>query len=71
MRWFIDFVKSSIGSKMLMGATGIALVLFVIIHMAANLQAFVSPAALNSYGHSLRKVPWLAAGCCWSWCSTS
>jgi len=62
MRWFIDFVRSSIGSKMLMGLTGIALVLFVIIHMLANLQIFVGPAAINGYGHGLRQLPALLWG---------
>jgi len=62
MRWFIHFVKSSIGSKMLMGATGIALVLFVIVHMAANLQAFAGPTQLNIYGKHLRDLPWLLWG---------
>jgi len=62
MRPFIDFVRSSIGSKMLMGLTGIALVLFAIIHMAANLQIFAGPAAINHYGHSLRQIPALLWG---------
>jgi len=62
MRWFIDFIRSSIGSKMLMAVTGIALVLFVIIHMVANLQIFMGPVAINSYGHHLRQLPPLLWG---------
>lgn len=49
--------KSSIGSKTLMAVTGMGLVVFAIVHMAGNLQVFVSPVALNQYAVSLRKVP--------------
>lgn len=57
MRWLIDFLRSSIGAKMLMAITGISLVLFVIVHMLANLQMFVGQATFNAYGHGLRKMP--------------
>jgi succinate dehydrogenase / fumarate reductase cytochrome b subunit len=57
MRWFIDFLKSSIGAKMLMAATGLALFLFTVAHMLGNLQVFLGPDAINAYGASLRKTP--------------
>lgn len=59
MRWLIDFLRSSIGAKMLMAITGIGLVLFTIVHMLANLQMYLGPSAMNHYGHSLRQMPGL------------
>lgn len=56
-------LKSSIGSKVVMAVTGLALVLFVIIHMAGNLQMFAGQDAMNQYGVTLRKMPlllWIA-----------
>ncbi|MGH7490967.1 MAG: succinate dehydrogenase cytochrome b subunit [bacterium] len=52
-------LTSSIGSKVIMALTGIGLVLFVIVHMAGNLQMFVGRDAMNAYGVTLRKVPLL------------
>lgn len=52
-------VKSSLGSKVIMALTGLGLILFVIIHMAGNLQMFVGQDAMNSYAVTLRKVPLL------------
>ncbi len=37
-----------------MAGTGLALVLFVIGHMAGNLQIFLGPEAINRYGHFLQ-----------------
>jgi succinate dehydrogenase / fumarate reductase, cytochrome b subunit len=60
MRWLIEFVKSSIGSKVLMALSGIGLVLFAIMHMLANLQVYSGPDAINGYAKSLRLFgPWL------------
>jgi succinate dehydrogenase / fumarate reductase cytochrome b subunit len=52
-------LTSSIGSKVIMALTGVGLVLFVIGHMAGNLQMFIGPDAINAYGVTLRKVPTL------------
>ncbi len=52
-------LKSSIGSKVIMALTGLGLVLFVIIHMAGNLQMFLGQAAMNDYAAALRKMPLL------------
>jgi succinate dehydrogenase / fumarate reductase cytochrome b subunit len=57
MRWFIDFIRSSIGTKMLMAVTGLALVAFAFAHMLGNLQIFLGPDAINGYAKSLRMVP--------------
>ena len=63
MSQFTAALKSSIGSKVVMALTGLGLVLFVIIHMAGNLQMFVGQDAMNAYGVTLRKMPlllWIA-----------
>lgn len=49
----VDFLKSSVGKKYLMGLTGLVWVGFVLAHMLGNLLIFVSPEAYNSYGHAL------------------
>jgi succinate dehydrogenase / fumarate reductase cytochrome b subunit len=50
-------VKSSVGMKFIMAISGIALVVFVIGHMAGNVQMFIGQDAMNSYAVTLRKMP--------------
>ena len=50
------FLGSSIGKKIVMAVTGIVLVLFVIGHMAGNLQIYMGAHALDAYGEFLRTV---------------
>ena len=38
MRWFIDFMTSSIGKKLVMSLTGLFLISFLVIHLIGNLQ---------------------------------
>ena len=45
---------SSVGKKYLMAGTGAAMVLFVVGHMAGNLQIFLGAEAINRYGHFLQ-----------------
>lgn len=45
---------SSLGKKYLMAGTGLLLVLFVLGHLAGNLQIFLGPEAINRYGHFLQ-----------------
>ena len=45
--------QSSVGKKVLMGATGAALVLFVIGHLVGNLQVFLPKERINAYAHLL------------------
>jgi len=52
-----SMVNSSVGMKAIMAVTGVGLVLFVILHMAGNVQMFVGQEAMNSYAVALRKVP--------------
>ncbi len=50
-------IGTTIGLKLVMAATGVALSGFVLMHMIGNLLAFQGPAALNAYGEALRKFP--------------
>ena len=50
-------VTSSLGKKFLMAITGVGLFLFVIGHLAGNLQIFLGPEPINRYGHFLQTTP--------------
>ena len=50
------FARSSIGRKVVMAATGVILVVFVIGHMLGNLQVYLGPEAMNNYAVFLRQV---------------
>jgi succinate dehydrogenase / fumarate reductase cytochrome b subunit len=50
-------VTSSLGKKFLMAITGVGLLLFVIGHLAGNLQIFLGPEPINRYGHFLQTTP--------------
>ena len=65
MSWFVAYLRSSIGSKHLMAVTGLALVLFAIVHMLGHLGMFAGPDAYNQYAHTLQglgALKWLARG---------
>lgn len=49
----MNFLRSSIGKKQLVGLAGVGLSLFVLAHMLGNLTMFISPEAYNRYGHAL------------------
>lgn len=49
----LQFFKSTVGRKYLMGITGLIWMAFVVGHMAGNMLIFVSPEAFNSYGHAI------------------
>ena len=42
---------SSVGMKILIGVTGLALFLYLIIHIAGNLMVFLGRDAFNQYSH--------------------
>jgi succinate dehydrogenase / fumarate reductase cytochrome b subunit len=48
--WLVEFYRSTIGKKVIMAATGLIGIAFVIGHMAGNLQAFIGRDKLNAYG---------------------
>ena len=57
------FWGSTVGKKIVMGATGLILVAFVVLHMAGNLQFFAGFERFNAYSHLLQvdliEVTWL------------
>jgi succinate dehydrogenase / fumarate reductase cytochrome b subunit len=57
MKVLASFLKSTVGRKVIMALTGLALVLFVFGHMAGNLQVFLGPDAINAYAHKLQSLP--------------
>ena len=52
-----QIVKTSIGKKVVMSATGTLMALFVIGHMIGNLQIFWGPERLNAYAAALKSMP--------------
>lgn len=55
--WFRKWVESSIGLKFLMAVSGIALVGFLVAHLAGNLLVFGEANAINLYAEKLRDFP--------------
>lgn len=50
-------LSSSIGSKLLIALTGLALFIFLVGHLSGNLLFIVGPAAFNQYSHALVSNP--------------
>jgi succinate dehydrogenase / fumarate reductase cytochrome b subunit len=48
---------TSVGTKILIGITGLALFIYLIIHIAGNLIVFFGPAAFNKYAYTLEGNP--------------
>jgi len=59
MGWIIKLFRSSVGAKVLMAVTGVALVGFVLAHLAGNLQIYIGREAFNSYAFFLKSKPGL------------
>lgn len=58
----LNFLKSSILSKIVMALTGVLLVLFVIGHTLGNMQIFIGPEQFNHYAlmlQSLGEILWI------------
>lgn len=50
MRWLFDFLSSSIGRKLLMSLTGLFLIIFLLVHLAGNLQLIIgTKESFNTY----------------------
>lgn len=49
--------NSSIGPKIIMGATGVILVGFVLVHLAGNLQIYLGSDPFNTYAQKLKSLP--------------
>ena len=52
--WALTLYRSTIGKKIIMAVTGLVLVVFVIGHMAGNLQQFLGPGRMNAYAAFLK-----------------
>jgi succinate dehydrogenase / fumarate reductase, cytochrome b subunit len=50
---------SSVGMKILIGVTGLALFLYLIVHIAGNLMVFFGPTVFNKYAYTLEGNPLL------------
>jgi succinate dehydrogenase / fumarate reductase cytochrome b subunit len=59
MQTKLCWLGSSVGRKQLIGLTGIALSLFVLMHMAGNMLILVSAQKYNEYGHAIVSNPLL------------
>ena len=53
----VQFYRSAIGKKWVMGITGVLLMGFVLFHMIGNFKLFLSKEELNLYGEALRDIP--------------
>jgi succinate dehydrogenase / fumarate reductase cytochrome b subunit len=49
--------RSSVGTKIIIGVTGLFLALYLIIHIAGNAMVFLGPVAFNDYAHTLSSNP--------------
>lgn len=59
MNLFSRAYRSSLGKKYVMAITGLLLFLYVIAHMAGNLQVYLGPEQLNAYAELLHSKPGL------------
>jgi len=57
--WLITFLKSSIGKKYIMAATGLLLVLFLCTHLFGNAAIYISSEAFQGYADALHSLPLL------------
>jgi succinate dehydrogenase / fumarate reductase, cytochrome b subunit len=57
MKILANVFGSSLGKKFIMAGSGVILLLFVLGHLAGNLQVFMGPEAINRYGHFLQSNP--------------
>lgn len=49
-----NLLTSSLGKKYVMGITGLAMFIFVALHLVGNLQIFLGPESINRYGAFLQ-----------------
>lgn len=54
---FAAFYRTTVGKKVLMAVSGLVLLIFVIAHLAGNLQIFLGAERLNNYAALLRRTP--------------
>jgi succinate dehydrogenase / fumarate reductase cytochrome b subunit len=56
MSTFKSVIWSSVGKKFISGATGLALSIFIVIHLAGNMLLFVGEEVFNAYAHFLESL---------------
>ena len=56
MSSLMRFVSSSVGTKLLIGITGLALFGYLLIHIAGNLVVFLGPNAFSSTRSSSNRI---------------
>lgn len=49
----VGVFSSSVGTKLLIGASGLFLVLYLVIHIAGNLLVFLGPRVFNAYAYAM------------------
>ena len=57
MSTFRRLLSSSVGTKLLVGLTGLALFVYLILHLVGNALIFAGPATFNAYSHALISNP--------------
>lgn len=62
MIWVLRWLRTSLGSKVVMAVTGLLLFLFLLGHMAGNLLVFRGQQAMNDYAYFLQHSPVLLWG---------
>lgn len=55
----VALLRSSLGRKLLMAASGLALIAFLLVHLVGNLYVFQGREALNAYAAWLKTNPLL------------
>jgi len=52
-----DIFSSSVGTKIVIGITGLALFIYLVVHIAGNLMVFFGPDVFNKYAYTLEDNP--------------
>lgn len=53
----MHFLKSQVGRKMVMAASGMAMITFVVVHLLGNTTIFAGPDGINAYAALLHRFP--------------
>lgn len=61
MTWVTKTLDSTLGKKLLMALTGLFLILFLVVHLAGNLQLLIpdNGEAFNNYAHAMATNPFI------------
>lgn len=52
--WPVEFYRSAVGKKWVMGVTGIALIGYLVFHTLGNLKVYLGAEEIDTYGEALR-----------------